>query len=215
MTASRTATAVARHNQHVDAAAARREHILAAAERCFIRNGFHRTTMQDLAEAAKMSAGNFYRYFASKEAIVLGLAQRERERGEQLVVPLKEMGDLRAAMLHVIREYHVSITPGKAVLWLDIWAESTRNPDLAASHRAQRTTSRAFFVRVLSTLASGPNVDVEALYATIDPLMKGILVNRAIIPGYDPEPAYQQLLAIIDRRLSGQETSPEILVRKP
>jgi TetR/AcrR family transcriptional regulator, repressor for uid operon len=204
MAASRPATAVARHSLHIDAAAARREHILAAAERCFIRNGFHRTTMLDLAKAAKMSAGNFYRYFESKEAIVLGLAQRERTRGEQFVVPLKEMGDLRAAMLHVIREYHVTITPGKAVLWLDIWAESTRNPDLAASYRAQRATSRAFFVRILSVLASAPSVDVEALYAAIDPLMKG----------YDPEPAYEQLLAIIDRCLSGQETSPETLVRK-
>lgn len=53
-----------------DAQAARREQILDAAEACFVRNGFHRTTMADLAREAAMSQGNFYRYFASKEDIV-------------------------------------------------------------------------------------------------------------------------------------------------
>ena len=46
----------------------RRARILDAAERCFVRSGFHRTTMQDVAAEAGMSPGNLYRYFASKEA---------------------------------------------------------------------------------------------------------------------------------------------------
>ena len=57
-----------------DVQAARREQILDAAEACFVRNGFHRTTMSDLAREAAMSPGNFYRYFASKEYIVLEMA---------------------------------------------------------------------------------------------------------------------------------------------
>ena len=34
--------------------AARREHILDAAERCFARSGFHRTTMQDICREANI-----------------------------------------------------------------------------------------------------------------------------------------------------------------
>jgi TetR/AcrR family transcriptional regulator, repressor for uid operon len=45
----------------------RRTRILDAAETCFVRSGFHRTTMQDVAAEAGMSAGNLYRYFPSKE----------------------------------------------------------------------------------------------------------------------------------------------------
>ena len=42
--------------------------------------GFHRTTMQDVAAEAGMSPGNLYRYFPSKEAMVIGLAERDRAR---------------------------------------------------------------------------------------------------------------------------------------
>ena len=51
----------------------RRAHIVAAAERAFVRYGFHAATMTQVADEAGMSAGNLYRYFPSKEAIVEGL----------------------------------------------------------------------------------------------------------------------------------------------
>ena len=47
----------------------RRAEILDAAERCFIRSGFHQASMQEICAEAKMSPGNLYRYFPSKEAI--------------------------------------------------------------------------------------------------------------------------------------------------
>ena len=58
----------------------RRAAILDAFERCIVRAGFHRTTMQDVAKEASMSAGNLYRYFDSKDALVSGLCERDRER---------------------------------------------------------------------------------------------------------------------------------------
>ena len=58
--------------------AERRERILAAAERAFVRHGFHATTMQHVADEIGMSAGNLYRYFPSKEAIVEGLCERDQ-----------------------------------------------------------------------------------------------------------------------------------------
>src|SRR5437868_12326467 len=42
-------------------AASRRALILDAFERCILRAGFHRTTMQDVAKEAAMSAGDLYR----------------------------------------------------------------------------------------------------------------------------------------------------------
>ena len=65
--------------------AERRQRILEAAERAFVRHGFHATTMQHVADEAGMSAGNLYRYFPSKEAIVEGLCELDQaERAGRL-----------------------------------------------------------------------------------------------------------------------------------
>lgn len=53
---------------------AKRAKIVAAARRCFARNGFHQTSMPDIAAEAGISAGAPYRYFASKEEIIVVIA---------------------------------------------------------------------------------------------------------------------------------------------
>ena len=53
---------------------AKRAQIVAAARRCFSRDGFHQTSMPDIAAEAGVSAGAPYRYFASKEEIILAIA---------------------------------------------------------------------------------------------------------------------------------------------
>lgn len=180
----------------------RRQDILDAAEICFGRNGFHRTTMQHIAREAGMTAGNFYHYFSSKEAIVIDLAAREYDRAIHSIASLQETGDQRAVILHVIREYFVILPPEQALLWLDIWAETVRNPVIAASQRGHHSETCAWFVQGFRALSLISDADAEALYHLIDPMMKGILVNRATVPGYDPEPAYEQLCAVMDRALS-------------
>lgn len=54
--------------------AANRSQIVAAARRCFSRDGFHQTSMPDIAAEAGVSVGAPYRYFAGKEEIVLEIA---------------------------------------------------------------------------------------------------------------------------------------------
>ena len=48
--------------------------MVAAARRCFARDGFHQTSMPDIAAEAGLSAGAFYRYFPSKDDIVFEVA---------------------------------------------------------------------------------------------------------------------------------------------
>ncbi|MFC5412344.1 TetR/AcrR family transcriptional regulator [Larkinella bovis] len=47
-----------------------REEILQKAMQVFKRQGFHRTTMEDLAQACGLLKGSFYHYFRSKEALM-------------------------------------------------------------------------------------------------------------------------------------------------
>ena len=47
----------------------RKEVIEDAARELFIKQGFHRTSMRDIARGAKVSLGNLYNYYETKEAI--------------------------------------------------------------------------------------------------------------------------------------------------
>ena len=51
-----------------------RRRILGAARRCFARDGFHQTSMPDIAKEAGLSTGAFYRYYPSKDDVVLEVA---------------------------------------------------------------------------------------------------------------------------------------------
>src|SRR6185312_9438459 len=54
----------------------RRDQIVRAARRCVVRRGFHGASMAEIAAAARMSVGQIYRYFPSKEAIVHAIVER-------------------------------------------------------------------------------------------------------------------------------------------
>jgi AcrR family transcriptional regulator len=52
------------------------EAMLDAAERCMVRNGYHATTMQQVAAEAGCAIGTFYLYFKSKEELFRGVVDR-------------------------------------------------------------------------------------------------------------------------------------------
>lgn len=79
-----------------------RRRVLDAAAQCFTRNGFHATSMHEICAAAGMSPGALYRYFPSKEAIIIAIVEEERgarvalfeelDRSPSFVGGLMEMG---------------------------------------------------------------------------------------------------------------------------
>ncbi len=77
----------------------KREAILDAALELFADRGFHGTSIPDLAERAKVAAGTIYRYFASKEALVNAVYQREKMALAKALVP-KDMSTSARLMLH-------------------------------------------------------------------------------------------------------------------
>lgn len=58
----------------------KRQELLNTAERLFCRQGYEKTSVQDLLNAAAMSKGGFYHHFASKEEVLSALCARRAER---------------------------------------------------------------------------------------------------------------------------------------
>ncbi len=54
----------------------RRQQIMIAAKRVFTQNGYERSTMEDIAKEAELSAGTLYLYFKSKDELYASLCLR-------------------------------------------------------------------------------------------------------------------------------------------
>ena len=193
----------------------RRERILGAAEACFGRSGFDRTTMQDIAREAAMSPANIYRYFDSKEALIVGLVDRDRGRATLLVERLRDGRDERTQLLNMIEHYFRGMSRAGAILRLSIWSEGTRNPAIADLVARGEQESRDWMVGILSRLAGSADCDVSALFGVVGVILKGMVVSRAIKADYDPSAMVAHLDAVIEAGLSGprQTSSQEAATR--
>jgi TetR/AcrR family transcriptional regulator, transcriptional repressor of aconitase len=114
--------------------AARREQILAGATRCFMRDGFHATSMQDVITEAGVSAGGLYRHFASKDEIVLAIAEDNTREVVSLLdeVAAQDVTSIGVAMANVLRlilKKHAA--DGIAGLAVVVWGEVLREETLA------------------------------------------------------------------------------------
>src|SRR5215472_10846677 len=109
----------------------RRAEILSAAQRCFVRSGFHGASMQEICAEAGMSPGNLYRYFASKEALVAGIAERDRAEVAQQFARV-DLGHGFFAVLEGLAHNHFAEKPAEQVmLCTEVMAEARRNPEIA------------------------------------------------------------------------------------
>jgi len=72
------------------------EAVLAAAERLFLRDGYHAAKMADIAREAGISVGTLYKHFVSKEAVFESLADRGREEALAIMRRATALGDPKA-----------------------------------------------------------------------------------------------------------------------
>lgn len=203
-----SSSALAHPPPEIDPLEERRSRILDAAERCFVRTGFHRTTMQDIAAEASMSPGNLYRYFASKDAVAGGLAERDRAEVRRDFAETGDAPDLLAAFDRIARKHFVEAPAEKAVLCLEIWAEATRNPafaEVSAGFERDilgRLTTLIEEARGRGEVAAG--VDPHALALLIMTIANGLFVRRAVARSYDAEREVAGLNAVIRAAFAGR-----------
>jgi TetR/AcrR family transcriptional regulator, transcriptional repressor of aconitase len=117
--------------------AERRAHIMAAARRCFVRDGFHAASMQDLVEEAGVSSGAVYRYFAGKDAVIEAIAAENLDQVVTVLGQAIDDGASPQAAVAAVLEF-VTIRHGEdgfAAIALLVWSEALRNPTLAAHLR--------------------------------------------------------------------------------
>lgn len=124
-------------SRHTERAQAQCERILCAAQKCFIEHGFHAAGMALIADTAEMSPGLIYRYFDSKNAIILAIVERQLDDARTCIRALHDAPDMTAAALDAFNSWrNADPRMMNAALFLEMTAEASRNPDLAAAFAA-------------------------------------------------------------------------------
>lgn len=196
---------------HRPAEAERRERILEAAEHAFVRHGFHATTMQHVADEVGTSAGNLYRYFPSKEAIVEGLCQLDQARRAESFAAFGDLmarnGDLTEAMRKGLREHVFSKPPEKARLIVEIWAEAGRNPRVAEITRAIDADVLIGLERLMDVAkaagAASPALDSRFGARFFFTFVAGLFKRIAIEADFDPDAETPMALGVLKALFTG------------
>jgi AcrR family transcriptional regulator len=118
---------------------ARRDQILGAARRCFTRNGFQATSMQDIFAESGLSAGAVYSHFTGKYEIITAIA-------EEVVAKVAAAADTTLAdgappSLAEVLEYtvntlwHADIAPIAVIVWGEAICDPALRERLSALYR--------------------------------------------------------------------------------
>jgi AcrR family transcriptional regulator len=197
---------------NVQLAADRRSEILAAAQRCFVRSGFHGASMQDICAEAGMSPGNLYRYFPSKEAIIAGISERDRAEVFGQLASAGVAPDFLGALEGLARHHFAGRTDEEVGLCTEIMAESRRNPDVARIFRSFDGDVKLRLAEMIRAAGArgevATDIDVEAVVSMLITIADGVWWRRAIDPDFDAE-AMLPLFMRITRHMLGRDASRE------
>lgn len=181
--------------------AMRRSRILDAAELCFAENGFHRTSMQDICRRAGISAGALYLYFDSKEALIEGISARNRDDVLSAFARVADVEDMNAGLEMLLRECFLDQPAHKSRLWLEIGAESTRNPRVRETTVHCDCMVRAAMTSMLRRAQERGQIDpllpIDAVVESMAAMADGLFWRGATLAEFDAETTGRTMLTMI------------------
>lgn len=194
--------------KQTERAQAQCERILCAAQKCFIEHGFHAAGMALIAETAEMSPGLIYRYFPSKTAIILAIVERQLQNTRTDIRALHHAPDIAAAAYDAFDCWRrADPRLMNAALFLEMSAEASRNPELAAALAASDAEVRKEIAHWLAAPLEEGGKGLPSELATMRGMamqcfMEGLVIRALRAPDTDPVTLQAAIKEFIDNLTS-------------
>ena len=166
-----------------------REQLLAAAEQVFTRQGFHATSVDQIAEEAGFSKGAVYSNFDGKDELFLGVLER---RWDSRAIAVEGAIDGTKPMPDQAREAgdaFIRVTradPDWALLLIEFAAHAARHPEVREGFAARNRHLQAEMVALidshLDALGLASSVPTEQLAIILHSLGNGIILEQLSDP---------------------------------
>jgi len=190
---------------------ARRRQIVDAALDCFARQGFHRTSMQDIVRRARLSPGAIYRYFASKDDIIEAIADERQQRELALIVAACGSGRSGPALGALARELFAPLREtgerAQRRVGVQTWGEALRDPRILRLVRRGVDRPRKLLANLVRAaqrrgeLATA--LDPDAVARVMIALFQGFVLQQAWDPKARVEPYLEVVEALVARLTKG------------
>ena len=171
----------------------RRQQILDAARRCFLRKGFHLTSMQDVFAESGLSAGAVYRYFKSKTEIIHAIASEKQSGAVRLLEeiikedPLPPFEEIIERFFTLVQT--VLDDDGALRVAPQVWSEALHDPVYQAIVAELFSGARAGWTELAARMRDAgrlpEDADPEAMGATIMCTLPGFVLQRMLFGDVD------------------------------
>ncbi|HEX2486208.1 MAG TPA: TetR/AcrR family transcriptional regulator [Myxococcota bacterium] len=166
--------------------AGRRAEILAAAEACFARLGFHRATMRDVIEEAGLSTGCVYTHFRSKRELVEAIARERHAREARALAAAREAGDPVEALRSLAAALFAGLSSRRGLderrLAAELWTEALLDRDLLPVVRAGLEAPLAALADIVRAAQRegrlAATLDPEALARVMVAVFHGLVLQQ-------------------------------------
>jgi len=169
----------------------RRNEIIDAARACFLRNGFHRTTTDEICREASITPGGLYHYFGGKDEIIAAVIQ---ETANEVVGRLRALvdsaGDIRQAFAE-ISSFFIETMQDPNIdnvvrLDIEIWAEGLKNQKLYEISKQSWGMRRELMEHFVKRGAEGgiysmPDVDARGLSSLLVAQLIGMRIGKVLL----------------------------------
>lgn len=164
----------------------RRQQILLAAHRCFVRKGFHASTTAEVSKEAGISVAGLYQYFPCKDDLILELVQWDLAHSLKYLAQLFDGDDVLDSaerLLHTL--FSSPDAEDAARLRLEIMAEAGRSEAIRSQFQiSDQAFKRALGLAIQRSQQVGqidPSLDVELLTLAVLTLCDGMF-SRLLLP---------------------------------
>ena len=191
---------------HLSAGAEERSHeILASIRQAFAEKGFDGASMQDLARAAEMSVGNFYRYFPSKAAIVEAMCGYDLAEIQGEFAEIQTSDQPMLALRERILAHFDEDQMKDGQLWAEITAAAIRKPEIGVAAQQMEETIVTLLTAIFATVTRRSADEARQRYAgqcqLLVMLVKAMAMRTSQCGPASPA-LHAEVVAVIDKILN-------------
>ena len=167
----------------------RKRQIVDAAAQCFAERGFHQTNMQAIAQTANLSAGLIYRYFDSKEALILAFVEHQNEELAEGFSWVSDAKRFKKALSQLAEAYLKEFADDAfAGLMAEILAEALRNDAIRQALTQSEMQTKQQLIQLLKqaqtngqvTLALSPEATAYTLLALLEGMGSQLGIDKKL-----------------------------------